>query len=117
VVPVFVPECLDEDESCHGVPCFDGACWPALALQWTPVTQRYPELGGYLPTRSVGRPITASAARTALAMMSGYERKDVATFDVDPTRITVIVEEPIAGIEGAVVSETEVDASWRIVVR
>ncbi|MGE0145551.1 MAG: hypothetical protein AB7I19_19910 [Planctomycetota bacterium] len=117
VVPVFVPECLDEDESCHGVPCFDGACWPALALQWTPVAQRYRKLGVHLPTRSVGRPITASAARTALAMMSRYERKDVATIDVDPERITVIVEEPIDGLETAVLSEAEFEASWQVVVR
>jgi hypothetical protein len=113
VVPVFVPECGEDDGLCHGVPCFDGACWPALARQWAPVLARFDEVAVFVPTRSIGAVQDAGQVLAAVARMTRFERAGAPRIDLDPTRMTVVLESPLAELPDAIVSEAALEQGWQ----
>jgi len=112
VIPVWLAECAEGDERCHGVPCFEGACWPALAAQWGPVVARNPRLAVFVPSRSIGlAPPTPAEVRHAVAALAHVERVDGEPIAVDLTRIVPVIESG-TDLPGAIVAWHALDQSW-----
>ncbi|MBL8896434.1 MAG: hypothetical protein JNM84_02345 [Planctomycetes bacterium] len=112
VIPVWVAECAEDDALCHGVPCYEGRCWPALAEQWAPVVAISERAAVLIPSRSVGLPVDAARVQRELASLARIERRNAPRVAIDPQRLIAVVEEPLELTGAHVVAECELEQSW-----
>ncbi|MEZ5964215.1 MAG: hypothetical protein R3F56_10255 [Planctomycetota bacterium] len=112
VIPVWVGECGAGDARCHGVPCYDGRCWSALAEQWAPVASAFERLAVFVPSASIGVAGDAVHTRDAVAELARVERAGAPAVRIDESRLVPIVEGPAAAIPGAVVADVALEQSW-----
>jgi hypothetical protein len=112
VIPVWVAECAEDDALCHGVSCYEGRCWPALAEQWAPIVARCERLAVFIPSRSVGLPLDAARVQRELASLAHIDRRGAPQVAIDPARLTAVIEEPLELGAPHVVAECELEQSW-----
>jgi hypothetical protein len=112
VIPVWVAECAEDDSLCHGVPCYEGRCWPALAEQWAPVVAKNQRLAVFVPSRSVGLPVDAARVQRELASLARIERSNAPRIAIDPARLIAVIEAPLELGVPHVVAECELEQGW-----
>ncbi|MBK9387031.1 MAG: hypothetical protein IPN34_19625 [Planctomycetes bacterium] len=112
LIPVWVAECAEDDALCHGVPCYEGRCWPALAEQWAPIVAGSERLAVFVPSRSVGLPLDAARVQRELASLATIERANAPRIAIDPKRLIAVVEEPLELSGAHMVAECELEQSW-----
>lgn len=113
VIPVWVAECGPDDAECHGVPCYTGRCWPALAEQWLPLVSGFRNLAVFLPSRSIGRSPASSWMERELTLLA--ERHGAVGFELERdlrSRLIPVVEGDEVTLGGAIVSDVPIDQSW-----
>jgi hypothetical protein len=102
VVPVWTAECGPGDAACHGVPCFEGACWPALARQFLPIVQRNTTIAVLVPDGA-----DVEATLTSLAHIS----RGSVSVTIDRNRLVPVA----AGLHDAsrgVERRASIEQSW-----
>jgi hypothetical protein len=112
VIPVWVAECSEDDELCHGVPCYEGRCWPALAEQWAPVVAGSERLAVFVPSHSVGLPVDTARVQRELASLATIERANAPRIAIAPSRLIAVIGEPLELTGAHVVAECELEQSW-----
>ena len=103
LVPVWMAECDEGDALCHGVPCFAGACWPALARQWAPLVAANERLAVLV--------LEPERVERELGLLARLDRPEAPTIALDLTRLVPVTP---AALPGAIELLTELDQSWSV---
>ncbi|MSR63541.1 MAG: hypothetical protein EXS08_13970 [Planctomycetes bacterium] len=103
LIPVWMAECDEADELCHGVPCFAGACWPALARQWAPLVAENERLAVLV--------LEPARVERELAALVHLERPNSPPIALDRTRLVPVVA---AELPGAIQLLTDLEQSFDV---